>query len=67
MTADSLLKGEEVISFSVNKNGELSSFKVVKSISPVHDAEIIRLIKSGPPLKPQKGKNQICEIVILFK
>ena len=65
-TADSVLKGEELISFVVSKNGELSSFKIIKSVSSAHDAEIIRLIKSGPPLKIQKGRKQKCQISILF-
>jgi hypothetical protein len=65
-TADSLLNGKEVISFIIYKNGELSSFKVLESISPAHDAEIIRLIKSGPPLKIRKGKKQVCQISITF-
>ena len=65
-TADSALRGEELISFVVSKNGELSSFKIIKSVSPAHDAEIIRLIKSGPPLKIQKGRKQKCQISILF-
>jgi CarboxypepD_reg-like domain len=65
-TTDSVLKGEEVISFVVSKKGELSSFKIIKSVSPVHDAEIIRLIKSGPPLKIQKGRKQKCTMSILF-
>ncbi len=64
--ADSVLKGEEVISFEVNKKGKLSSFKVTKSISSSHDAEVIRLLKSGPPLQPANGKKQKCQISIIF-
>ncbi len=65
-TTDSVLKGEEVISFEVSKKGKLSTFKIIKSVSPAHDAEIIRLIKSGPSLKIQKGRKQKCRISILF-
>ena len=65
-TADSVLKGEEVISFLVNKKSELSSFKIEKSISPVHDAEIIRLIKEAPPLKIHKGKRKRLQVSITF-
>jgi hypothetical protein len=60
------MKGEEVISFVVNSKGEQSSFKVLKSVSPAHDAEIIRLIKSGPALKIRKGKKQVYQITISF-
>ncbi len=66
-TADSLLKGEEIISFVVNKKSELSSFKIEKSISPAHDAEIIRLIKKAPPLKILTGKKKRLRINVEFK
>jgi CarboxypepD_reg-like domain len=66
-TADSALKGEEVISFVVNKKSELSSFKIEKSISPAHDAEIIRLIKEAPPLKISNGKRKRLQVNIVFK
>lgn len=65
-SADSVLKGEETISFFVNKKGKLSSFKIVKSISPSHDDEIIRLLKSGPKLQSIDGKKQKCQISIFF-
>ncbi len=65
-TADSVLKGEEVISFIVNKKSELSSFKIEKSISPAHDAEIMRLIKEAPPLKIPKGKKKRLQVSITF-
>ncbi len=64
--ADSLLKGEETISFEVNKKGKLSSFKIIKSISSSHDAEVIRLLKSGPPLQSLNGKKQTFQISISF-
>ncbi len=66
LTADSLLKGEEVISFIVNKKSELSSFKIEKSISPAHDAEIIRLIKAAPPLRIPNGKKKRLQVSIIF-
>ena len=63
---DSLLKGEEIISFEVNKKGKLSSFKVIKSVSSSHDAEVIRLLKSGPALQPTNGKKQKYLVSITF-
>jgi hypothetical protein len=65
-SADSVLKGEEVVSFELNKKGKISSIKVIKSISPAHDAEVIRLLKSGPPIIPANGKEQTCKIGIVF-
>jgi hypothetical protein len=50
----------------VNKKGKLSSFKVIKSISSSHDAEVIRLLKLGPPLQTANGKKQKYQISIFF-
>ncbi len=66
-TADSALKGEEIISFVVNNKSKLSSFKIEKSISPAHDAEVIRLIKEAPPLKIPKGKKKRLQVNIVFR
>jgi hypothetical protein len=66
LTTDSVLKGVEVISFVVNKKSELSSFKIEKSLSPAHDTEIIRLIKTAPPLKITKGNKKRLRIRISF-
>jgi CarboxypepD_reg-like domain len=63
---DSVLKGEEIVSFIVNKKGKLSSFKIIKSISSSHDVESIRLLKSGPKLQTTDGKKQKCQISIFF-
>ena len=37
---DSALHGDEIVSFLVGSNGNLSEFKIVRSISPSHDAEV---------------------------
>jgi CarboxypepD_reg-like domain len=66
LTVDSVLKGDEVISFVVNNKSELSAFKIEKSVSPAHDAEIIRLIKTAPPLTIIKGKKKRLRISISF-
>ena len=67
ITADSLSKGEEIISFVVHRDGNLSSFKIEKSISPAHDAKILQLIKTAPPLKLQNGKKQMGRITVYYK
>jgi CarboxypepD_reg-like domain len=66
-TTDSLLKGEEVISFLLHPDGKLSSFKVEKSVSKAHDEEILRLIRLAPALKSQEKKKQRCQLLIRFK
>jgi CarboxypepD_reg-like domain len=65
-TADSLLKGMEVISFIVDEKGQLSSFKIQNSISPTHDATIINLVKETG-WKILRGKKQKCIIAVPFE
>ena len=65
-TADSVKKGKEIISFLINDKGELSDFKIKKSLSPTHDDKAIRLVKNGPPWKLLKGKKIKVTFVIEF-
>ena len=65
-TSDSLLKGMEVISFGLSGKKTPAFFKIEKSISPAHDAEVIRLIKQGPPWKLLKGKKPRATVVVSF-
>lgn len=66
ITADSTIKGKEIISFVINKKGGISDFKIVQSLSPMHDAEAIRLIKNGPAWKLLKGKKARITFAIEF-
>jgi hypothetical protein len=43
--------GQVIVSFDVNKKGELSGFKIEKSLSKACDDEAIRLIMQGPGWK----------------
>ena len=63
---DSTLKGTEIISFIVNKEGTLSSFKVEQSLSPAHDSAAIHLIQQGPSWKLLKGKRTRAWVTISF-
>jgi hypothetical protein len=67
LSADSILKGTEIVTFQVNAGGQPSNFKIIESVSPAHDAEIIRLVKVGPGWKINKGKKQICRVSLHFK
>ena len=58
--------GKVVVSFSVSKKGELSNFKIVKSLSPLMDEEAIRLIKEGPPWKVLKNKETKALVTVDF-
>jgi hypothetical protein len=65
-TADSLLKGTEIISFIVNKNGTLSSFRIEKSVSPAHDAKGLQLLREGPAWKLNGRKKHRYRLAIDF-
>ena len=45
---DSTVTGTETVSFIVSRDGSLSAFKIEQSLSPAHDAAIIRLVTEGP-------------------
>jgi hypothetical protein len=60
------LVGEVVLSFAVNKRGELSEFKVEKSLSPQHDAEAQRLVRQGPSWKLQRGRKSRVTVIVRF-
>jgi hypothetical protein len=63
---DSTLRGDETISFIVNKKGELSSFKVEQSISPAHDSATIRMIKQGPAWQLLSGKKARARVILTY-
>ncbi|HVM87949.1 MAG TPA: carboxypeptidase-like regulatory domain-containing protein [Puia sp.] len=65
-TADSSMKGTEVISFVVDRNNQLSSFKIKQSVSKAHDVEALRLVKQGPSWRLLKGKKERVTLAIEF-
>ena len=66
-TKDSVMKGEEVISFTLYSDGRLSPFRIEESVSPAHDKEILRLIRLAPALKLREKKKIRCVLQIQFK
>lgn len=58
--------GEVIISFYVGRNGELSGFAILQSLSPLHDGEAVRLIKQGPAWRPLKGRKGKATVTIRF-
>ncbi|HVU54829.1 MAG TPA: carboxypeptidase-like regulatory domain-containing protein, partial [Puia sp.] len=63
---DTTIRGFESISFIVNKKGELSSFRVERSLSPAHDSLAIRLVRQGPSWKLLKGKKEKARVVLTW-
>ncbi len=54
------IQGKVVVSFIVNKDGSISSPKVVKSVDPLLDNEAMRVIKMMPRWKPGMDKGATC-------
>jgi protein TonB len=53
-------EGRVILNFVVEKDGRVSNVKVVKSLSPLYDAEALRVIKASPRWHPGRllnGKN----------
>jgi hypothetical protein len=65
-TIDTTIRGYEAISFIVNKKGELSRFKVERSLSPAHDSLAIRLVREGPSWKLLKGKKEKASVILTW-
>ena len=49
---------EVMVTFNVEKDGSLTDFKVVKSLTPSFDADVIRLLIKSPKWIPAKRGNQ---------
>ena len=65
-------EGTEVVQFVVNPSGELSDFKVINSINPIYDEEVIRaLLTTNGMWLPGLNNNQMVpmekEVSIVFK
>jgi hypothetical protein len=63
---DSTITGTETVSFEIDRNGALSSFKIEQSLSPAHDAAVIRLISDGPSWRLLKGRRVRAAVSIVF-
>jgi hypothetical protein len=63
---DSTVTGTETVSFIVSREGSLSSFKIEQSLSPAHDAAIIRLVTDGPAWRLIRGKKVRAAVTVNF-
>jgi TonB family protein len=55
---DNQVRGKVTVQFTVQPNGQLSDFQVLKGLGYGCDEEVIRLIKEGPSWIPSKKDNQ---------
>ena len=65
-------EGTEVVQFVVNPSGELTDFKVINSVNPIYDEEVIRaLLTTNGMWLPGLNNNQMVpmekEVSIVFK
>jgi hypothetical protein len=63
---DTTITGTETVSFIVSRSGLLSSFKIEQSLSPAHDAGIIRLVTDGPAWYLLRGKKVRASVTVNF-
>ena len=65
------INGKVVVSFIINKNGSISDIKIIKSLDPDCDDEVLRVMKKMPKWKPgtEKGRPVRTQYVIpvIFK
>ncbi|HYG01037.1 MAG TPA: TonB family protein [Chryseosolibacter sp.] len=54
---DKKMEGKVTVEFTVQPNGTLADFKVIRGIGAGCDEELIRLIKQGPSWTPSKKNN----------
>jgi hypothetical protein len=65
-SADSVFSGEEQLSFTIGDDGLPESIKILRSISPSHDRESIRLLQNGPSWRVTKGRKREVRLKIIF-
>ena len=55
-------QGKVTVSFIVNKDGSLSDYKVVTGVTPLLDAEALRVLKLMPKWTPGKEKGKTVRV-----
>jgi hypothetical protein len=65
-TADSIYTGEEELTFTIGPDGQPQSIKILRSVSPSHDKEAIRLLQNGPAWKVVKGRRRYITLKLIF-
>jgi hypothetical protein len=66
LSLDPAITGVEAISFEVDRNGALTSFKIEQSLSPAHDAGLIRIVREGPAWRMFRGKKVRAAVSVSF-
>lgn len=64
--AEQGIEGTVYIQFVVNKDGNISNTKIMRSVDPLLDAEAIRVVKSSPEWTPGKQKGHEVNVAFTF-
>lgn len=62
----STVRGEVIVSFVVNRKGELSDFSISSGLTPEANQEAIRLVKDGPAWKIKRGRKATATVIVHF-
>ncbi|MBT3303111.1 MAG: energy transducer TonB [Bacteroidetes bacterium] len=60
------IQGLVVVNFIVEKDGSISNAKIIKSLTPGFDAEVLRLVKLMPAWKPGKQRGVTQRVFINY-
>ena len=63
LPVDTTIRGAEIVSFAIDQKGAPTDFKIENSLSPAHDAGLIRLITDGARWKILRGRKNLRAMV----
>jgi len=66
LLVDTTIRGTEIVSFGFDPRGTPTDFKIEHSLSPAHDAGVLRLIMEGSRWKAIHGKNVRAMVNVSF-
>ena len=52
------IDGKVIVSFVINKEGKVTDVKIIRSVDPLLDNEVLRVVKSSPKWTPGKQKGE---------
>jgi hypothetical protein len=66
LALDTTISGKATISFEVGPKGELTDFRIERSLSAPYDAGLIRLVAEGPAWQVNTGKRVRAAVTVSF-
>jgi len=59
-------QGKVIVSFIINKKGEVSNVKIEKSLTPACDKEVLRIFREMPLWSPAKKNNEFVNVIMFY-